>query len=250
MSVFPMCDYRLGFWRCGDGGAPGGLCAGHAGGAGAGQGVAARRLPHQLRRDGEGDEITLYSPFGIFDFALGADMDSLVGNALGGTSNLYANVILEPYPEVFNTCMDPSNPSHSRCWPQVITYETLKPYFNKVRGVMGIEKYLDRGDAQSGITTHDPDIEGSPFYGAEAGVDPRTGRTLRDYRGRTVAERPELPKARFLKDALAHIQQLHDDPKAPAGSLRRRTQTPKRPYNRRGPNCATACIRINLPRAT
>ncbi|MEZ4683444.1 MAG: alpha/beta fold hydrolase [Caldilineaceae bacterium] len=154
-------------------------------------------------------------PFGIFDFALGADMDSLVGNALGGTSNLYANVILEPYPEVFNTCMDPSNPSHSRCWPQVITYETLKPYFNKVRGVMGIEKYLDRGDAQSGITTHDPDIEGSPFYGAEAGVDPRTGRTLRDYRGRTVAERPELPKARFLKDALAHIQQLHDDPKAP-----------------------------------
>ena len=40
-------------------------------------------------------------PFGMYDFAFGSDMDSLVGNALGGTSNLYANVLLEPFPRSF-----------------------------------------------------------------------------------------------------------------------------------------------------
>lgn len=153
-------------------------------------------------------------PLGMYDFAFGSDMDSLVGNALGGTSNLYANVILEPYPEVFNTCMDPSNPSHSRCWPQVINYEALKPYFNRVRGVMGVEKYIDSNDAATGITERDPHVEGSPFYGAEAGIDPGTGRVLRDYRGRTVQERPPLRKAQYLADALDHIQDVYNEPHA------------------------------------
>ncbi|HRW08158.1 MAG TPA: alpha/beta fold hydrolase [Caldilineaceae bacterium] len=149
-------------------------------------------------------------PFGMYDVAFGSDMDSLVGNALGGTSNLYANVILEPFPEVFNTCMDPQNPSDSRCWPQEIHYDVLKPYFDKVRGVMGVEKYLDREDLANGITVQDPHLAGSPLHGAEKGVDPQTGRVLRDYRGRSVAERPALAKAQFLKDALAHIQDVHD----------------------------------------
>lgn len=149
-------------------------------------------------------------PFGMYDFAFGSDMDSLVGNALGGTSNLYANVLLEPYPEVFDTCMDPQNPAGSRCWPQEISYDMLKPYFNRVRGVMGVEKYIDRDDLQQGITRYDPHVEGSPFYGAEEGVDPLTGKPLRDYRERTVAERPPLAKARFLQDALEHIQDVHD----------------------------------------
>lgn len=156
-------------------------------------------------------------PLGMYDFAFGSDMDSLVGNALGGTSNLYANVILEPYPEVFNTCMDPSNPSHSRCWPQVINYEELKPYFNRVRGVMGVEKYIDRNDVANGITVRDPHVEGSPFYGAEAGVDPASGRVLRDYRGRAVEERPPLRKAQYLADALEQIQEVYNEPHTTGG---------------------------------
>jgi len=156
-------------------------------------------------------------PLGMFDFALGDDMDSLVGNALGGTSNLYANVSLEPYPEVFNSCMDPNNPTHSRCWPQEITYAELKPYFNRVRRVMGVEKYIDRDDLTQGITEYDPHVEGSLFYGAEAGVDPATGKSLRDYRGRTVADRPSLLKARYLADALDHIQEVYDEPQHQTG---------------------------------
>ncbi len=158
-------------------------------------------------------------PLGMYDFAFGSDMDSLVGNALGGTSNLYANVILEPYPEVFNTCMDPSNPSQSRCWPRAITHDALKPYFNRVRGVMGVEKHRDSDDHQAGIPTHDPHLEGSPAYGAETGTDLVTGRILKDYRGRAVAQRPPLAKAKVLQETLANIQKIDESPQPSSGAL-------------------------------
>ncbi|MEZ4865936.1 MAG: alpha/beta fold hydrolase [Caldilineaceae bacterium] len=149
-------------------------------------------------------------PLGMYDSTLGNNVDALVGNALGGGSNIYANVILEPYPEVFDTCMDPQNPSGSRCWPQVITYDVLKPYFARVRRMLAVEKLYDREDVARGIVQNDPLVEGSPFYGAEAGCDPQSGQALRDYRGRTVEERPPLAKSVYLRDALEHIQQIDD----------------------------------------
>ncbi|MEZ4730541.1 MAG: alpha/beta fold hydrolase [Caldilineaceae bacterium] len=121
-------------------------------------------------------------------------------------------MILEPWPEVFNTCMDPNNPSKSRCWPQVINDKAMRPYFARVRQMMAIEKYIDRDDLAAGVTTHDPLLEGSLFYGAEQGTDPVTGQPLRDYRGRTFAERPPLPKARYLRDALDYIQTVEEQP--------------------------------------
>lgn len=163
-------------------------------------------------------------PLGMYDFTLNSDMDSLVASALGGGSNIYANVILEPWPEVFNTCMDPSNPSKSRCWPQVISYESLQPYFSRVRQMMAVEKYIDQQDLATGVMVNDPLLAGSPFYGAEQGIHPATGQPLRDYRGRTFAERPALSKANYLRDALDHIQ----DVEQPTGG---RTNQTKRAAN-------------------
>lgn len=157
-------------------------------------------------------------PLGMYDFTFSADMDALVANALGGGSNIYANVILEPWPEVFNTCMDPSNPSKSRCWPQVINYAALQPYFARVRRMMAVEKYIDRTDLAVGVRVHDPLLAGSPFYGAEQGADPATGQPMRDYQGRTFAERPPLAKATYLRDALDYIQTVDEQPAQPTAN--------------------------------
>jgi cholesterol oxidase len=157
---------------------------------------------------------TPVQPLGLFDVSLMPDMDSLVGNALGGTSNIYANVMLEPRPEVFDTYMNRANPRLSRCWPASISYKSLKPYFTRVRQMLAVEKYIDRQDLAQGVTADDPGVEGSSFYGAERGVDPRSGEALRDYQGRTFAEREPLAKTVYLHDAMEHIQSIGDD--APA----------------------------------
>jgi cholesterol oxidase len=158
---------------------------------------------------------TARQPLGMYDFAFSSDMDSLTANALGGGSNICANVILEPWPEVFNTCMDPDNPSKSRCWPRAINDTALKPYFARVRQMLAVEKYIDCEDLAAGVTLHDPLLNGSPFYGAEEGNDPATGQPLRDYRGRTFAERPPLSKATYLRDALDHMQMAAEEPRSP-----------------------------------
>jgi len=187
-------------------------------------------------------------PLGLFDLSLMPDMDSLVGNALGGTSNIYANVMLEPWPEVFDTYMNQANPRLSRCWPRSISYASLKPYFTSVRRMLAVEKYIDRQDLAQGVLTGDPSVEGSFFYGSERGVDPRSGAALRDYRGRTFAEREPLPKATYLHDAMEHIQAIGDESQSVAeewaelaNGYFQRGQTPRGAFGK-------APIAVNLTR--
>lgn len=144
---------------------------------------------------------TPVNPLGLFDFYITPDMDTLVGNALGGTSNIYANVVLEPVPELFDT---PANRADHR-WPAAITSAALKPYFKRVRHMLAVEKYIDRDDLVRGGIVHDPSVEGSFFYGAERGITPQDNQVLTDYRGRTFAQRPPLPKASYLRDVVRHI---------------------------------------------
>ncbi|KQO61400.1 GMC family oxidoreductase N-terminal domain-containing protein [Curtobacterium sp. Leaf261] len=69
------------------------------------------------------------NPFGLFDLALGADVDRLTANGLGGGSLIYANVMLEPRPEVFD--------EH---WPTAIDGAVMAPYFDRVRSVLRPER--------------------------------------------------------------------------------------------------------------
>lgn len=65
------------------------------------------------------------NPLGLFDLRLGTDVDRLTANGLGGGSLIYANVLLEPRPEVFDTD-----------WPAAIDAEALRPYVDRVRQVL------------------------------------------------------------------------------------------------------------------
>ncbi|MBO3130524.1 GMC family oxidoreductase N-terminal domain-containing protein [Dermatophilus congolensis] len=69
---------------------------------------------------------TRHNPMGLFDLALGLDVDRLIANGLGGGSLIYANVMLPPEPEVFN---DPH-------WPEGINLRTLTPYIGRVRAML------------------------------------------------------------------------------------------------------------------
>lgn len=65
------------------------------------------------------------NPLGLFDLQLGADVDRLTANGLGGGSLVYANVLLEANPEVFD-----------ERWPAAIDAEVLRPYADRVRSVL------------------------------------------------------------------------------------------------------------------
>lgn len=65
------------------------------------------------------------NPLGLFDLQLGADVDRLTANGLGGGSLIYANVLLEARPEVFD--------EH---WPAGVDAEELRPYAERVRAVL------------------------------------------------------------------------------------------------------------------
>jgi cholesterol oxidase len=65
------------------------------------------------------------NPFGLFDLTLGADVDRLIANGLGGGSLIYGNVMLEPRREVFD--------EH---WPTAIDSTAMAPYYARVRSVL------------------------------------------------------------------------------------------------------------------
>lgn len=65
------------------------------------------------------------NPLGLFDLRLGTDVDRLTANGLGGGSLIYANVLLEARPEVFD--------AH---WPTGIDADELRPYADRVRTVL------------------------------------------------------------------------------------------------------------------
>ena len=64
---------------------------------------------------------------GLFDIRIGGETATILGNGLGGGSQINANVALEPDESIFEAN-----------WPSSITKDALKPYFEKVRSVIGV----------------------------------------------------------------------------------------------------------------
>ncbi|MGU3410674.1 GMC oxidoreductase [Microbacterium sp. M1A1_1b] len=78
---------------------------------------------------------TRSNPLGLFDLQLGTDVDRLTANGLGGGSLVYANVLLEARPEVFDTV-----------WPTSIDADVLRPYADRVRAVLRPEQFTGPSD--------------------------------------------------------------------------------------------------------
>lgn len=110
-------------------------------------------LPGEFPRDFGGLRAALRNrrnPLGLLDLQLGADVDRLTANGLGGGSLVYANVMLEARPEVFDDG-----------WPAAVTAAALRPAADRVRAVLRPEPYagpvpkaaaLDALAARSGTT--------------------------------------------------------------------------------------------------
>ncbi|WP_159453418.1 GMC oxidoreductase [Plantibacter flavus] len=128
---------------------------------------------------------TRRNPFGLFELHLGRDVDRLTACGLGGGSLIYANVLLEPRPEVFDDS-----------WPSQIDLDTLAPYYDRVRSMLQPEVYVDEQDVRDGgpVVTRGA-LRGSAFE--RVLDDPNaTGRT--DWAGRTFDQRRVLGKVRAL----------------------------------------------------
>jgi cholesterol oxidase len=134
-------------------------------------------------------------PLGIFDLRLARDLDALVANVLGGGSQLYAGVTIEPLPQTFDIRRDPADPGSPRAWPEPIDARTLRPYFDRVRGVLEVERWIDRDTVTSDAGRFDPELSGSWCWGCEDGVDHHRDEPLRDHTGRQVRHRPPLRRA-------------------------------------------------------
>ncbi len=145
------------------------------------------------------------APLGIFDFRFQRDLDALVANLLGGGSELYAGVTLEPLPQTFDIRRNPADPASPRAWPRGIDAETLRPYFNRVRETLEVERWVDGGPVGSAAVRFDPEVAGSWFWGCEDGVDRHSGEPLRDHAGREVRQRPPLRRAAAFDRAAAGI---------------------------------------------
>lgn len=77
---------------------------------------------------------------GLFNVTTAGGMDVVAGNGLGGGSNINANVILEPLPEVFTgEVANINNENGTHPWP--IRIEDLRPYFKKVRTMLKAERF-------------------------------------------------------------------------------------------------------------
>lgn len=145
------------------------------------------------------------SPLGIFDFRFHRDLDALVANVLGGGSELYAAVTLEPLPQTFDIRRDPADPASPRAWPPGVDAQALRPYFNRVREMLEVERWVDGGPVGGTAARFDPEVAGSWFWGCEDGVDQDTGQPLRDHAGREVRGRAPLHRAAAFDQAAAGI---------------------------------------------
>lgn len=132
------------------------------------------------------------APLGIFDLRLARDLDALVANVLGGGSQLYAGVTIEPLPQTFDIRRNPADPGSPRAWPVGLDARVLRPYFDRVRGVLEVERWIDRGTVAARF---DPALAGSWCWGCEDGVDHGGDEPLRDHAGREVRHRPPLRRA-------------------------------------------------------
>ena len=79
-----------------------------------------RELPKHVRIDREGAETIIGLPEALFDVRSGENMSVIVGNALGGTSQINAGVVLAPRPEVFDATAKDAAGSVAYLWPAKI----------------------------------------------------------------------------------------------------------------------------------
>jgi cholesterol oxidase len=119
------------------------------------------------------------TPSGIFDLRPGRDLDALVANVLGGGSQLYAAVTLEPLPQTFGIRRDPADAASPRAWPETVTAAALAPYYDRVRDMLEVEPWADR------------DLPGG---------GPRW-----DHAGRDVRHRPPIRRAALFDRAVAGV---------------------------------------------
>jgi choline dehydrogenase-like flavoprotein/alpha-beta hydrolase superfamily lysophospholipase len=90
-------------------------------------------LPGQLRMHRAGSGKLSGKPDGLFDLRLHRGVSVLVGNALGGTSQINANVALRADPAIFR---DPR-------WPRELreTYDPLDAWYTAVEDMLGASAY-------------------------------------------------------------------------------------------------------------
>ena len=95
-------------------------------------------LPSELRRHPR--QASTEEMHGLFDIRNYDNMDAVICAGLGGGSLIYANVYLEPPPEVF---------SHG--WPASCTRKTLQPYYQVVKSVLGARPIPQNDDPRRQI---------------------------------------------------------------------------------------------------
>lgn len=163
------------------------------------------------------------NPLGLFDLSVGRDHDSLVASGLGGGSLIYANVLLEPRPEVFE-----------ESWPADTTSDSLRPYFDRVRSVLRPQLWIDSDDAARGIATN----EAAALCGSPHGVDVDEV----DRHGRPARDRAPLAKAQELS-ILANARGVSPMKVPVAIRLTRPAETSPgdRPLCTLCGNCVTGC---------
>jgi len=90
-------------------------------------------LPGQMRLERVDRAGVVGRRDGLFDIRLHGKLTTLVGNALGGTSQINANVALRADPDVFR---DPRWPAELRAH-----YDPLDPYYTRVEDMLGVAPY-------------------------------------------------------------------------------------------------------------
>ena len=110
------------------------------------------------------------APLGLFDFNSFRDLDVLDANGLGGTSLINAAVMLRANKDVFL----------SNRWPQNITFDKLKPFYEKVENILAVKPLWDEKDfIQNNIPAKDLE--------------------KKDYRERMPSARPRLLKTELFE---------------------------------------------------
>ena len=100
---------------------------------------------------------------GLFDVRVGSDVCAVVANGLGGGSLINAGVMEAPLPNVF-----------AEGWPEAITADSLGPYFERARKLLGAVIVDDRTTKPNTIKEH-PDGVPAKFTALERLAASRNG---------------------------------------------------------------------------
>ncbi|MCC6532854.1 MAG: alkaline phosphatase D family protein [Burkholderiales bacterium] len=77
-------------------------------------------LPKHVRIQTTRSDTLIGSAEALFDVRNGEDMSVIVGNALGGTSQINAGVVIKPKRDNFEIRLDPADPRSRHLWPEAL----------------------------------------------------------------------------------------------------------------------------------